>query len=286
MMQMYANPASHLLDWKGIWCLQRSVGENGGGGNGDVPGTMFGQALFMMDICVTFAWNLGNLCGIFEAVWIQVSDLLSLGFHKFGRLQFVFLILRPFHICLARHGEVCWSLCLAALRALRQLMEVWIIWMGIPTSSWGEERSFIIIFQQLLLCSFVDVSENSGTPKSSILIGFSIINHPFWGTKIFGNTHVAHCFKYFSFFFAGSAFPKNLDQIGHVFSWPFFGLQVPGSHSALPSLRPDTGDRFRWMKVLKVVPGCPSIILSDLNTWGNSYLFAKQIKCSNFKGII
>ena len=34
------------------------------------------------------------------------------------------------------------------------------------------------------------VSENSGTPKSSILIGFSIINHPFWGTFIFGNTHM------------------------------------------------------------------------------------------------
>ena len=34
------------------------------------------------------------------------------------------------------------------------------------------------------------VSENSGTPKSSILIGFSIINHPFWGTPIFGNTHM------------------------------------------------------------------------------------------------
>ena len=28
----------------------------------------------------------------------------------------------------------------------------------------------------------MDVSENGGTPKSSILIGFSIINHPFWGT--------------------------------------------------------------------------------------------------------
>ena len=27
----------------------------------------------------------------------------------------------------------------------------------------------------------VDVSKNSGTPKSSILIGFSIIHHPFWG---------------------------------------------------------------------------------------------------------
>ena len=36
----------------------------------------------------------------------------------------------------------------------------------------------------------MDVSENSGTPKSSILIGFSIINHPFWGTPIFGNTHM------------------------------------------------------------------------------------------------
>ena len=34
------------------------------------------------------------------------------------------------------------------------------------------------------------VSKNSGTPKSSILIGFSIINHPFWGTPIFGNTHM------------------------------------------------------------------------------------------------
>ena len=27
----------------------------------------------------------------------------------------------------------------------------------------------------------MDVSENSGIPKSSILIGFSIINHPFLG---------------------------------------------------------------------------------------------------------
>ena len=35
------------------------------------------------------------------------------------------------------------------------------------------------------------VSENRGTPKSSILIGISIINHPFWGTTIFGNTHMS-----------------------------------------------------------------------------------------------
>ena len=29
-----------------------------------------------------------------------------------------------------------------------------------------------------------------GTPKSSILIGFSIKNHTFWGIRIFGNTHM------------------------------------------------------------------------------------------------
>ena len=37
---------------------------------------------------------------------------------------------------------------------------------------------------------YLGVSENSGTPKSSILIGFSIVNHPFWGIHIFGNIHV------------------------------------------------------------------------------------------------
>ena len=36
----------------------------------------------------------------------------------------------------------------------------------------------------------MDVSENSGTPKSSMLIGLSIINHPFWGTPNSGNTHM------------------------------------------------------------------------------------------------
>ncbi len=41
-------------------------------------------------------------------------------------------------------------------------------------------------------------------PKSWILIGFSIINHPFWGTPIFGNTHMnivqqKPCFPWSSF---------------------------------------------------------------------------------------
>jgi len=37
---------------------------------------------------------------------------------------------------------------------------------------------------------YMGVSFNGGTLKSSILIGFSIINHPFWGTTILGNPHI------------------------------------------------------------------------------------------------
>ena len=33
---------------------------------------------------------------------------------------------------------------------------------------------------------------HGGTPKSCILVGFSLINHPFWGTPISGNPHGPH----------------------------------------------------------------------------------------------
>ena len=54
--------------------------------------------------------------------------------------------------------------------------------------------NIIELSKKSALDMYMDVSENRGTPKSSILIGFSIINHPFWGTPIFGNTHM-HLFK-------------------------------------------------------------------------------------------
>ena len=52
--------------------------------------------------------------------------------------------------------------------------------------------SFLLNFQHFIgiINLYVGVSKNKGTPKSSILIGFSNINHPFWGTTIFGNTNV------------------------------------------------------------------------------------------------
>ena len=46
-------------------------------------------------------------------------------------------------------------------------------------------------FQDLKPQQYMGVSKNSGfSPKSSILIGFSIINHPLWDIPIFGNTHI------------------------------------------------------------------------------------------------
>ena len=47
---------------------------------------------------------------------------------------------------------------------------------------------------------YLGVSEKSGTPKSWIL-GFSIINHPFWGTTIFGNTHLGNIHALYLFLF-------------------------------------------------------------------------------------
>ena len=58
------------------------------------------------------------------------------------------------------------------------------------------------------------VSKNTGTPKSSILIGFSIINHPFGGTPIFGNTHIIH--GLLSFHIPGISL-YFLSKIKHIF---------------------------------------------------------------------
>ena len=59
----------------------------------------------------------------------------------------------------------------------------------IPTSKKTPGSTNMAGLEDLPFWWYLDVSESSGTPKSSILIGFSIINHPFWGIPIFGNTH-------------------------------------------------------------------------------------------------
>ena len=69
----------------------------------------------------------------------------------------------------------------------------------------------------------MDVSKNRGTPKSSILIGFSIINHPFWGTPIFGNTYM----KIYPSQSLTSASPENGG------AWWFVGFHVTSRFGVL-----------------------------------------------------
>ena len=45
-------------------------------------------------------------------------------------------------------------------------------------------------FHQETRETHMGVSINRGTPKSSILVGFSLVNHPLWGTPIYGNPHI------------------------------------------------------------------------------------------------
>ncbi len=49
-----------------------------------------------------------------------------------------------------------------------------------------------------IIYTYMGVSKNRGTPKLSILIGFSITNHPFWGTLIFGNSLISIFYMSFS----------------------------------------------------------------------------------------
>ena len=72
----------------------------------------------------------------------------------------------------------------------------WVWHKGAPR--FGEQwlrTVFLFFWSQEDQWNDMDVSENGGfPPKSAILVGFSIINHPCWGTPIFGNTHIC-CHK-------------------------------------------------------------------------------------------
>ena len=82
----------------------------------------------------------------------------------------------------------------------------WILWTrnilfqdGSNWSNSGTSKRHVIadlwlkqseVKKNILWTLDMDVSENSGTPKSSISIGFSIVNHPFWGTPNFWKNHI------------------------------------------------------------------------------------------------
>ena len=73
--------------------------------------------------------------------------------------------------------------------------------------------------KSLVIWCYMGVSKNNGIPKSSILIGFSIISHPFWGTPIFGNIHIV---------ILSTAFPQALGCCFlKMFIDPIFDVHLP-----------------------------------------------------------
>ena len=83
--------------------------------------------------------------------------------------------------------------------------------------------------------------KNNATLKSSILIGFSIINHPFWGTPIFRNIHLSchHLLTYSVRILSESTsgFPKAGLGLGRLLRrlWRcLFGLKTPETRRRHP----------------------------------------------------
>ena len=86
-------------------------------------------------------------------------------------------------------------------------------------------------------------SKNRGSPKSSIFIGFSIINHPFWGPPTFGNTRLEDVLPFPGLY---SQVPINLRNYSH-----FEDVKITMA-STIPNRAPD------------VPPGIPK------NNWINN----------------
>ena len=104
----------------------------------------------------------------------------------------------------------------------------------------------------------IGVSENGGTPKSSILIGFSIINHPFWETPIF-----CRCSSLFFSLRKG----KNRLFLSRVAVAVLIRLHLP---LCLPRLSNSVGmiDNFH-IKMLLLLYYCPrkSVQLQAIHTY-------------------
>ena len=95
-------------------------------------------------------------------------------------------------------------------------------WVSLPPHGWGwnpfsesqETHNELLVLLTVDECcsqnpapqwiwwrwQYMGVSKNNGIPKSSISIGFSIINHPFWATPNFGNTHMVKMTVYDSMY--------------------------------------------------------------------------------------
>ena len=76
------------------------------------------------------------------------------------------------------------------------------VWIGLDHLRFGMDRGYgsacgfrvwigaLHFDSQPYIYICMVVSVNRGTPKSSILMECSLINHPFWGTPVYRNPHI------------------------------------------------------------------------------------------------
>ena len=147
------------------------------------------------------------------------------------------------------------------------------------------------------------------TPKSSILIGFSIINHPFWGTIIFGNTHILYnystgkiecwvqryrCIAYrkihacTGWFVAKITFcTKKRMYLSRFLSYhlvyPICSINIIPYLLYLP-IQPSTCRLIYWVITSSQLPGTPRIITRTLLLWPSSAAWLAFMEMKTSKG--
>ena len=101
-------------------------------------------------------------------------------------------------------------------------------------------------------------NKNNGTPKSSILIGFSIINHPFWGTMIFGNTHLGKLLYFLNLNVSGilGRFPDKNHHLG----WPTGGKGRYNLPSTMYVMKRNPSRKNQRLFQKDTILGCSLII--------------------------
>ena len=123
-----------------------------------------------------------------HAAFVKSSSFYFLGLAKFCGFDMV-LIMNIFHGLVSFSRHISWWYFFFRLDILeRPFFSVMKSGNKPNASEFG--WNMLKPFWDTLHWGSLGVSKNRDTPKSSILIGFSILNHPFLGTPIFGNTQI------------------------------------------------------------------------------------------------